>query len=205
MLYPKETSKQKARFGIYECVCGKNLRTRTADVKTGHTKSCGCQKNTLITKSKIKHNGKGTRLYRIWKDMNNRTTNPNNSSFEHYGKKGIVVCNEWKDFVIFKEWALSNGYNNTLTIDRINNDGNYEPNNCRWVAMTVQARNKTKLISTNTTGYRGIIKTKKKFQAAICVDYKNIHLGTFETKEEAARAYDDYVTKHNLEHTKNFN
>lgn len=89
-----------------------------------------------------KHGGKGTKLYGVWCAMKERCNNPHNKSYKNYGAKGIAVCEEWsKSFAKFKEWSESNGYADGLTIDRKNSNGNYEPNNCRWVTTAEQNRN----------------------------------------------------------------
>ncbi len=90
-----------------------------------------------------KHGGKGTRLYRIWKGMKNRCSNPNSPTAKWYFKKGISLHEEWKKFEPFKEWADSSGYSDLLTIDRVNSSGNYCPDNCRWVDMITQNNNKS--------------------------------------------------------------
>lgn len=88
------------------------------------------------------HRGTKTRLYRVWCAMKERCTNPHQHSFPHYGGRGIKVCDEWvHDFGAFREWSMANGYEEGLTIDRIDGNGNYEPSNCRWVTTAVQNRN----------------------------------------------------------------
>ena len=115
------------------------------------------------------------------------------------------MCEEWlNDRETFYKWAHSAGYSDELTIDRIDPNGNYEPSNCRWATRTVQARNTKVLSVNNTSGYKGVNLHKETWRARITVDYKEIHLGTFSTPEEAAEAYDSYILQHKLEHTLNF-
>lgn len=84
-----------------------------------------------------------TRIHRIWSNLKQRCYNPKRPDFKYYGERGITVCDEWKDdFRAFYNWAMSNGYQDDLTLDRIDSDGNYEPSNCRWVTMKVQTNNK---------------------------------------------------------------
>ena len=90
-----------------------------------------------------KHGGKGLRLYRIWNNMKKRTLNPNATQFTNYGGRGITICNEWLKFIPFRDWALSNGYDDSLTIDRIKNNGNYNPENCQWITQKENSRKKS--------------------------------------------------------------
>jgi len=90
----------------------------------------------------MQHHMTNTRIYRIWNSILNRCKNKKTDSYKFYGGKGITVCNEWKSFVNFRDWALANGYNDTLSIDRIDSKGNYEPSNCRWVTMREQQNNR---------------------------------------------------------------
>lgn len=89
------------------------------------------------------HGGTGTRLYVIWRNMKARCTKSYAAKYKNYGGRGISICNEWlNDFETFRNWSLSNGYSDDLTLDRIDNNGNYEPNNCRWVSNSEQQHNK---------------------------------------------------------------
>lgn len=125
------------------CSCGKKFTTTGGNVRSGNTKSCGCKKKSLIKEANMTHGDSNTRLYNIWGDMRRRCHSPKNYSFENYGARGISVCVEWKNsYESFKGWSENNGYAVNLSIDRIDNDGNYLPNNCRWVDMKVQGRNK---------------------------------------------------------------
>jgi hypothetical protein len=128
------------------CDCQRNLPesereynyVMTRDLLIGKVKSCGCLHKEIVTK----HGDSQTRLYQIWADMRARCNNENEECFHNYGGRGIKVCEEWEDFDSFKLWAMNNGYNNKLTIDRINVDGNYEPNNCRWATKKEQENNR---------------------------------------------------------------
>lgn len=96
----------------------------------------------IKTKKYEKHGKKDSRIYSIWASMLQRCKNPNDISYSLYGNKGISVCEDWEYFINFDEWAMSNGYQEDLSIDRIDSNGNYEPSNCRWVSMKVQQRNR---------------------------------------------------------------
>lgn len=196
-------AKQPVRFGLYECaVCKEPFKARTANIKSGNTKSCGCNKYKQPDPLRL------TSLYSSWDHMKQRCLNPNNDNFHHYGGRGIKIADDsWLDFKQFSEWALANGWEPGLTIDRKDPNGNYEPDNCRWETQTIQARNTRNLQSNNTSGYRGVVeiklKHKSKWRAEIMVNYAVHRLGRFDTALEAAKAYDTYVINNNLEHTIN--
>ena len=126
-----------------QCDCGEKTIARHDDLKTGHKKSCGCYGKS--GESHIRHGKTNTRIHRIWNAMKQRCTNPNFKQWKDYGGRGITVCDEWSrknGFDNFYEWAISHGYRDDLEIDRIDNDGNYEPNNCRFVTHKENMNNR---------------------------------------------------------------
>lgn len=135
----------KQTWWLCECNCEEHnkLLVTTAHLTTGHTKSCGCLRKDFGERF-TKHGDVGTRLYNTWQHMKRRCNNPKDKSYQRYGGRGITVCDEWNGqdgYIKFKQWALSNGYEDNLTIDRINNDKGYYPENCRWVNQTIQGNN----------------------------------------------------------------
>ncbi|MBU5486473.1 hypothetical protein KQI86_19415 [Clostridium sp. MSJ-11] len=138
------------------CKCGNKIETRTDCLTSGNTKSCGCLLSEQALKNVVinhKHKMSGTRLYKTWQNMKKRCINPKDKSYVNYGGRGIKVCDEWSNsFEHFMKWALSNGYSNNLTIDRIDVSGNYEPSNCRWSNDTEQARNRRSNVLVNYKG-----------------------------------------------------
>ena len=137
VLGPFEVRHGKRRV-LCQCDCG---NVRFVDVYTlVHLTSTSCVK--CKGAHHAKHYRCGTRLYNIWSNMIQRTTNPKHPSYAIYGARGITVCDEWRDCASFLAWAKSSGYDDGLTLDRVDNDGNYCPENCRWVTRKVQQRNR---------------------------------------------------------------
>ena len=202
MMFATEKSKQKSRYGIYECgFCGTRFKANTYDIKSKKTKSCGCYNKKRTKERNTKHGLKGIRLYTIWRNMKKRTTNINDEAYPNYGGRGITICDDWKnDFMSFYNWAMSNGYSEELSIDRIDNDGKYEPSNCRWTTRTIQSRNQ-RMPKNNTSGYKGVSFSKNSnlYRVRIDVNKKNIHLGLYLNVVEGAIAYNNYIIENNLE------
>ncbi len=133
--------KDKQRI-ICRCSCGTVKSIIKTELTLNRTKSC--QNCCLIKRNKksATHNMEGTRLYHIWSSMKARCSRKANHDYCNYGERGISVCDEWLEFIPFMDWSLSHGYNRSLTIDRIDGNGNYEPSNCRWVTNIIQQNNK---------------------------------------------------------------
>ena len=149
---------------------------------------------------KPKHGMSHTRIYYIWASMKTRCLNQNSPFYRIYGGRGITICDEWMSFEPFYAWAMSNGYSDSLTIDRIDNDSGYNPGNCRWATQHEQSMNKRHL--KNCTGYVGVHKRISRghvyYSAEACRFRKFIYIGNFKTPEEASVAREEYLRRNNL-------
>lgn len=168
------------RAAQWECVCSCPNQTRVivrgTQLRNGHTNSCGCYQAEVVSLVNTSH-GDTTesgdkRLYGIWAHMLDRCENPNTASFQDYGGRGIKVYSEWHDYAVFKAWALNNGYASTLSIDRIEVSGNYEPENCRWANFEQQANNtrRNRMLTLN-----GVTHTMAEWSRILGIPYNRIN------------------------------
>lgn len=140
-----DSPEHKGGGWICQCDCGNKCFTRTNSLKSGKTTSCGCysRESASVNKRAMTHGLSKSRLYITWRNMRVRCSNKNDREYKHYGGRGIQVCPEWRDsFEAFRDWALANGYQDDLTIDRIDVDKDYSPDNCRFI--TRSENNKTR-------------------------------------------------------------
>ena len=150
--------KNGRQLWVFKCShCGANVE-KTIHEGRGN-KSCGC----MINAHKTKHGWCGTRLYRTWEGIKNRCLNNGNKYYHNYGGRGILLCDEWYKFIPFKDWALSSGYRDDLEIDRIDNGGDYEPSNCRFVTHAQNGHNTrtAKMNWDSVDEMRGLYKTNR--------------------------------------------
>lgn len=160
-----ENTRNGTSTWLCKCDCGKLTVAPCTKLTRGLIVSCGCRR--------LSQNGdSNTRLYRIWYNMHKRCEDPKRDHYDKYGGRGIRVCDEWSNFSTFKKWALAHGYSDNLSIDRIDFDGNYEPQNCRWISQKEQMQN----ISTNRhITYNGQTYTVSQFAAFLGVPNYTIH------------------------------
>lgn len=146
-----------------------------------------------------KHGGKHTKLYEVWCSMRQRCNNPRAKMYKYYGAKGVKVCNEWQDdYLAFKQWSILNGYSEGLTIDRIDNNGDYSPLNCRWVTMKTQANNQDKTVRIE---YSGVCKTLHEWSDILGINPTTLYFRIYKRGWNIERAFTEKVSlnKHSRE------
>lgn len=158
---------------LFRCDCGNYVERPRSMLKYSKTPSCGCYVRERMGNLNKTHGGRNDRLYLVWMDMRRRCSDKKDKNYFRYGGRGITVCDEWQDYAVFKQWAMSSGYDPTAkhlvcTIDRIDTNGNYCPENCRWVDAKAQNNNRrtNKLID-----YRGKTQTLKQWSEELGLNY----------------------------------
>lgn len=154
------------------CECGGQIDALGAELRLGKPKSCGCLKIERTKECTTTHGMSNSRIYRTWFGMKKRCLSPNDKAYKHYGGRGISICDEWMDFQKFYDWSMENGYTDELTIERIDVNGNYCPENCKWIPFKEQAYNKrtNRLIT-----YKGETKTMKEWSEEYGIRMSVIH------------------------------
>lgn len=174
--------RNKRSFWLCKCDCGNTKTVRSDALISLKTISCGClrdkQGKINLTKNH-KNNQTKERLYHIWSSMCQRCCNKNNQSYENYGGRGISVCEEWRyDYRNFRKWAVENGYQETLTIERNNVDGNYCPENCCWIPFSRQERNQRRTIRVTIDGVtQPLIDLAEQYGIKPCTARQRYHSG----------------------------
>ncbi len=198
--FPSKNSKIKRRMVIVKCnFCNDEWRIPHSQVKTSKTGRC---RKCYQTKHNQCNRGSVTREYFTWQSMKKRCYDINDKHYMDYGGRGIVVCDKWKND--FQEFYNDMGKKpKGLTIERIDNNGNYEPTNCKWATQQEQIHNKRKRKGTQSI-YRGVSYRTSGWRSRIGINGKTINIGSFKTEIEAARAFDRYILENNLPHKRNF-
>lgn len=189
---------KRERLAVFQCVCGTEFIARINNIKSLHTTSCGCIKIEKAIEQNTSHGLKKHRLYGVWNGIKSRCQNSKSKAYERYGGRGISVYSVWvNDFKAFFDYVTRlPGYNEPgMTLDRIDNNGNYEPGNLRWTDKCTQAINRKAM---NRLGYTGVYKKKNRFQAGIRVNRKMKWIGTFDSPEDAVEARNKYILDNNL-------
>jgi hypothetical protein len=183
-----KTDKSRQKFWWCKCICGNEKEIGGRNLRRGDIVSCGCFGKMQRKKTNTKHGMHSSVEYKTWDGMIQRCTNKNRLAYKNYGGRGILVCEEWKTF---ENFLLDMGEKPSPfhSIERINNEGNYCKENCKWATSSEQSRNQ-RIFKTNTSGITGVSwnKRKNKWRANIYHNSKSKHLGYFESKQDAYHA-----------------
>ena len=164
-------SNGKKRLWECLCTCGNIVIHTTSELNSGKVQSCGCLVHESGEKRK-KYNARDRKLYFRWSNIRGRCYNPNDAAYKNYGGRGIKMCPEWEnDFYAFRDWSIANGYDEFLSIDRIDNDKDYSPNNCRWTDSKTQSNNRR---SNHYITLNGVTKTMMQWSEEYHIDYHRI-------------------------------
>lgn len=172
---PKYYSNRRIRYWNCRCDCGVERAVKEQSLKDGSSNSCGCYHSDImhtVGRNRVTHGQSNTRLYRVYRHMICRCTNPHDIRYARYGGRGIRVCDEWNSFEAFYQWSMLTGYDDTKSIDRIDNNGDYRPDNCRWVSISEQANNKS---TTRLIEYQGESMSIAEWAVKLGMPYKKLH------------------------------
>lgn len=191
---------QRGWYWRCKCDCGEERLSSPYKIINGTTKSCGCKKvdrcHDMTSKYRIKHGGKKERLYGIWHGMKQRCYDSSCKDFDRYGKRGICVCENWRnDYNAFREWSINNGYDSKKTIDRIDVNGNYAPDNCRWITLEEQNRNKEETIYLEYNGER---KSLADWCDDLGIKYQTVYARIYHNGWSVNRALSTPVQRHKI-------
>lgn len=190
------------RTAIFECpLCGNLFNARICDVKAKKTVSCGCYRSDSLKIAATTHGLRDNKLYGTWLNMKARCYNSRRQDYVLYGGRGIGICESWRDdFKNFHDYVtkLPHFGENGRTLDRIDNDGNYEPGNVRWATGHTQSTNR-RLIKLSSSGYRGVYRTRNgTWMCSLTCNGERIYLGTFDNKKDAVVARNQYINVNKL-------
>lgn len=180
-------NKENKAMWLCECDCGNTVVVPASQLANGQKYSCGCLYKGKPILYRRTHKNK---LYNQWSGMIYRCTHESASHYERYGERGVSVCKEWiESFESFADWSIANGYSDNLEIDRIDNNGNYSPENCRWVSHMENSRNRNTR-KTSRSGVAGVMFREdiQKWRVSIGVNYKRINIGNFDSFDDAVAA-----------------
>ena len=158
-------------YWVCRCDCGNVKTIRGNHLRQGSINSCGCLREETTRDNMTTHGLKNDRLYSIWTGMKTRCGNPKSNRYQYYGGKGIRVCKEWHSFKPFYDWAVENGYEEELTLERIKLEKDYEPSNCSWVTLTGQANNKSNNVCIT---HNGVTKTLSQWVRHLQINYNTV-------------------------------
>jgi len=176
VLYLAGCDQSRTVYWVCICDCGVETVARGTSLRSGAIKSCGCLRKERLDKSITTHGLTGgrnhtLRLYRIWRNMKSRCFNPKTPKYKNHGGRGITICPEWMDYKPFHNWAIANGYQDDLTIERIDNDGDYCPENCKWATYKEQSLNSRQ---NHIISYKGKSKTLKEWADSMKIKYSTL-------------------------------
>jgi|FLOH01.1.fsa_nt_gi hypothetical protein len=202
IVFPSDTSIKKTRCAIFQCnKCNITLKRNVRAIKHRGQEFC-------YSCARTKHGLSSHKLYTSWSLQRERCYNTKGKDYSSYGARGIITHEIFNDFLVWLHYveSLPNAYKENYTIDRVNNDANYEPMNLRWASKSLQVQNTRLLSKRNTSGYRGVSfdDVRNKWSSRIVSNSMSLFLGRFNTAIEAAQAFDNHVVKHHLNHTINF-